>query len=214
MTTIQSTNTVEPRTLPPVAARPGLILLFLCIVQSIVYIDVTIVNVALPSIQRSLDMPGRDLQFIVTAYGTMLGGFLLLGGRLADTFGRRRLLLTGLVLFGLASLAAGLSQDQGTLIGARVVQGLGAALIAPAALSTLTTTFAEGAARSKALGIWGARTFHHHPRKRASHDADTCASRIVSRLVGDPGVGLPILGKLCPGGWVHGRLLDTVKRCP
>jgi MFS family permease len=159
MTDIQPASPARPRTLiprGPAAGRPGLILLFLCIVQSMVYLDVTIVNVALPSIQRSLDMPGRDLQFIVTAYGTMLGGFLLLGGRLAGTLGRRRLLRTGLVLFGLASLAAGLSQDQGMLIAARVVQGLGAALVAPAALSTLTTTFTEGAARNKALGIWGA----------------------------------------------------------
>jgi EmrB/QacA subfamily drug resistance transporter len=159
MTDIQPASPAQPRTLTPrdpAAGRPGLILLFLCIVQSMVYLDVTIVNVALPSIQRSLDMPGRDLQFIVTAYGMMLGGFLLLGGRLAGTLGRRRLLRTGLVLFGLASLAAGLSQDQGMLIAARVVQGLGSALVAPAALSTLTTTFTEGAARNKALGIWGA----------------------------------------------------------
>jgi len=159
MTALQPASPAKPRTLTtggPAASRPGLILLFLCIVQSMVYLDVTIVNVALPSIQRSLDMPGRDLQFIVTAYGTMLGGFLLLGGRLADTFGRRRLLQTGLVLFGLASLVAGLSQDQGMLIAARVVQGLGSALTAPAALSTLTTTFTEGPARNRALGIWGA----------------------------------------------------------
>ena len=159
MTATQPAETGEPTKLTPgapTAARPGLILLFLCIVQSMVYLDVTIVNVALPAIQSNLDMPGRDLQFIVTAYGTVLGGFLLLGGRLADTFGRRRLLQTGLVLFGLASLVAGLSQDQSVLIGARVVQGLGSALVAPAALSTLTTTFREGAARNKALGIWGA----------------------------------------------------------
>jgi EmrB/QacA subfamily drug resistance transporter len=120
-----------------------------------VYLDVTIVNVALPSIQRSLHMTEGDLQYVVTAYGTVLGGFLLLGGRLADTLGRRRLLRTGLALFGAASLAAGLTHDAGLLIGARGVQGLGAALTAPAALSALTTTFPEGAARNRALGIWG-----------------------------------------------------------
>jgi EmrB/QacA subfamily drug resistance transporter len=125
-------------------------------VESTVYLDVTIVNVALPSVQRSLHMAEGDLQYVVTAYGTVLGGFLLLGGRLADAFGRRRLLRTGLALFGAASLAAGLTQDAGLLIGARGVQGLGAALTAPAALSALTTTFPQGAARNKALGIWGA----------------------------------------------------------
>ncbi|MFG1810824.1 MFS transporter [Streptomyces sp. NPDC049040] len=140
----------------PVTERPGLILAFLCVVQSMVYLDVTIVNVALPSIQHSLDMADGDLQFVVTAYGTVLGGFLLLGGRLADILGRRRLLRTGLALFGAASLVAGISRDPGVLITARAVQGLGAALTAPAALSTLTTTFTEGAARNKALGIWGA----------------------------------------------------------
>jgi EmrB/QacA subfamily drug resistance transporter len=153
----QSMALADPAPTPaPATARPGLILAFLCLVQSMVYLDVTIVNVALPSIQHSLDMADGDLQFVVTAYGTVLGGFLLLGGRLADTLGRRRLLRTGLALFGAASLAAGLSQDAGLLITARGVQGLGAALTAPAALSTLTTTFTEGSARNKALGIWGA----------------------------------------------------------
>ncbi|MDT0306623.1 MFS transporter [Streptomyces sp. DSM 44917] len=137
-------------------ARPGLVLAFLCAVQSMIYLDVTIVNVALPSIQNDLGMAAGDLQYVVTAYGTLLGGFLLLGGRLADTLGRRRLLRAGVALFGLASLAAGLAQDPGLLIAARAAQGFGAALTAPAALSTLTTTFPEGAARNKALGIWGA----------------------------------------------------------
>ncbi|NUS16074.1 MAG: MFS transporter [Streptomyces sp.] len=140
----------------PAAVRPGLVLAFLCVVQSMVYLDVTIVNVALPSIQRGLGMADGDLQFVVTAYGTVLGGFLLLGGRLADTLGRRRLLRTGMALFGAASLAAGVAHGPGVLVAARAVQGLGAALTAPAALSTLTTTFPEGAERNKALGIWGA----------------------------------------------------------
>ncbi|MEE4546553.1 MFS transporter [Streptomyces sp. V4-01] len=138
------------------AAGPGLILAFLCVVQSMVYLDLTIVNVALPSIQADLRMRDGDLQFVVTAYGTVLGGFLMLGGRLADTLGRRRLLQTGMALFGAASLAAGLSHSAGLLIACRGVQGLGAALTAPAALSTLTTTFTEPAARTRALGVWGA----------------------------------------------------------
>ena len=137
------------------AAGPGLILAFLCIVQSTVYLDVTIVNVALPSLQRSLHMAEGDLQFVVTAYGTVLGGFLMLGGRLADILGRRRLLQTGMALFGAASLGAGLAHSAGLLIACRGLQGLGAALTAPAALSTLTTTFTEPAARTRALGIWG-----------------------------------------------------------
>ncbi|NJP47248.1 MFS transporter [Actinacidiphila epipremni] len=146
----------DQRLRAPAARRPGLVLAFLCVVQSTVYLDVTIVNVALPSIQHSLGMADGDLQFVVTAYGTVLGGFLLLGGRLADTLGRRRLLRTGLAFFGAASLAAGLAHDPGLLISARAVQGFGAALTAPAALSTLTATFTEGAERTKALGIWGA----------------------------------------------------------
>jgi EmrB/QacA subfamily drug resistance transporter len=132
------------------------VLAFLCVVQSMVYLDVTIVNVALPSLQSGLHMREGDLQFVVTAYGTVLGGFLMLGGRLADTLGRRRLLRTGMVLFGAASLVAGFSHAAGLLIACRGVQGLGAALTAPAALSTLTTTFTEPAARTRALGIWGA----------------------------------------------------------
>ncbi|SHN01360.1 MFS transporter [Actinacidiphila paucisporea] len=140
----------------PVTERPGLILAFLCVVQSMVYLDVTIVNVALPSIQGSLGMADGDLQYVVTAYGTVLGGFLLLGGRLADILGRRRLLRIGVALFGAGSLVAGIAHDPGVLVTARAVQGLGAALTAPAALSTLTTVYGEGAARNKALGIWGA----------------------------------------------------------
>lgn len=140
----------------PATVRPGLVLAFLCVVQSMVYLDVTIVNVALPSLQRGLGMADGDLQLVVTAYGTVLGGFLLLGGRLADMLGRRRLLRIGMALFGAASLAAGLAHDPTVLVAARAVQGLGAALTAPAALSALTTTFPEGPERNKALGIWGA----------------------------------------------------------
>ncbi|HMG41986.1 MAG TPA: MFS transporter [Acidimicrobiales bacterium] len=154
--TVDLTDPSASPSAPPTAARSsGLILAFLCVAQFMVFLDVSIVNVALPSIQRSLGFAESDLQYIVTAYGTVLGGFLLLGGRLADTLGRRRLLQTGLVVFAGTSLIAGLAQDDTVLIVARGFQGLGSALIAPAALSTLTTVFREGAERNKALGIWG-----------------------------------------------------------
>jgi EmrB/QacA subfamily drug resistance transporter len=140
----------------PGVHRPGLVLAFLCIAQFMVFLDVSIVNVALPSIEHALRITPANLSYVVTLYGTILGGFLLLGSRLADTFGRRRVLRAGLALFGVASLASGLAHDQALLFAARGAQGLGSALIAPAALSTLTTTFTGGAQRAKALGVWGA----------------------------------------------------------
>jgi EmrB/QacA subfamily drug resistance transporter len=139
-------------------AGPSAILAFVCIAQFMVFIDVSVVNLALPSIQHSLDMSDVSLNYIVTAYGTVLGGFLLLGGRLADTFGRRRLLRTGFAVFATASLVSGLAQNGPMLITARGFQGLGSAMITPAALSILTGTFAEGPARNKALGVWGSLT--------------------------------------------------------
>jgi hypothetical protein len=123
-----------------------------------VVLDIAIVNVALPSIQKDLGIGPSTLQWIVIAYGLMLGGFLLLGGRMADLLGRRRILLTGLVLFSSASLLAGLAGSAGFLIGARALQGFGAALLPPAALSILAVTFEEGADRNRALGIYGAVT--------------------------------------------------------
>jgi EmrB/QacA subfamily drug resistance transporter len=119
-------------------------------------LDVSIVNVALPSIGRSLHFSQESLQWVVTAYAITFGGFLLLGGRAADLFGRRRLFLVGVVVFTAASFACGLASSEGMLIAARAVQGLGAAIISPAALSIITTTFEEGAERNKALGVWGA----------------------------------------------------------
>jgi EmrB/QacA subfamily drug resistance transporter len=139
----------------PAASRAGLILTFLCIAGFMTFLDVSIVNVSLPTIERELNITETYLQYIVTTYGTVLGGFLLLGGRLADTFGRRRMLQAGLVVFAVASLAAGVAQGALMLIVARGAQGLGSALIAPAALSLLTNTFEEGPARTKALGVWG-----------------------------------------------------------
>jgi EmrB/QacA subfamily drug resistance transporter len=140
---------------PAAGFSPGLILAFVCLGQFMVFTDVSIVNLALPSIQDSLGMSDVSLGYIVTAYATVLGGFLLLGGRLADTFGRRRMLQTGFGLFALASLTSGLADSAAMLIVSRAVQGFGAAMITPAALAILTSTFPTGAARNKALGIWG-----------------------------------------------------------
>lgn len=138
------------------AARAGLILALVCAGQFMVVLDVAIVNVALPSIQLDLDVSQNDLQWAVVAYGIFLGGFLLLGGRAADLFGRRKVFVTGVSIFGAASLVAGLSTSLGVLVAARGAQGFGAALTASAGLSILTATFVEGPARAKALGIWGA----------------------------------------------------------
>jgi EmrB/QacA subfamily drug resistance transporter len=138
------------------AERKGLVLALLALAQFIVILDASIVNVALPSIGRDLHFSPDDLSWVVNAYTLTFGGFLLLGGRLADLLGRRRLFVIGLVLFAVASLAGGLAQSSGWLVAARAVQGLGAALLSPAALSILTTTFTEGAERNKALGVWGA----------------------------------------------------------
>ncbi|WP_320669691.1 MFS transporter [Patulibacter defluvii] len=133
----------------------GLALALLATVQFIVVLDASIVNVALPSIDDALGL-GSNLSWVVNAYTLVFGGFLLLGGRLADLLGRRRLFMTGLILFAVASLVGGFAESSGVLIAARAVQGLGAALVSPAALSLVTTTFAEGAERNKALGVWGA----------------------------------------------------------
>ena len=138
-------------------SRLGLLtLVLLCAVQFLDIVDSAIVNVALPSIQRDLGFSQQKLQWVASGYILTYGGFLLLGGRLSDLLGRRRMLFVGLGVFGFSSLTAGLSDDAGLLVAARLVQGLGAALMAPAALSALTTTFREGKDRTAALGIWGA----------------------------------------------------------
>ena len=133
-----------------------LALVLLCAVQFMVVLDVAIVNVALPTIQKALDFSDANLQWVVSAYTLTFGGFLMLGSRVADLLGRKRLFIGGLVLFSAASLACGLSQSDTQLIVFRAIQGLGAAVISPAALAILTTTFAEGEERNKALAIWGA----------------------------------------------------------
>jgi MFS family permease len=124
--------------------------------MAMVGLDTAIVNVAMPSIQHDLGMSRGALQWVVVSYGLLLGGFLLVGGRMADHLGRRRMFLTGLGVFTAASLAAGAAHAPAVLIAARAVQGFGAALIVPAALSLLAVTFPEGPARSRALGIFGA----------------------------------------------------------
>jgi EmrB/QacA subfamily drug resistance transporter len=139
-----------------VDARRRWTLVLCCLAQFMVILDVSIVNVALPSIRRDLGFSVADLQWVVNAYTLTFAGFLLLGGRAADLLGHRRVFIAGLVLFSLASLAGGLSGGQGQLVLARGAQGLGGAVVAPVTLSILTTTFAEGVERNRALAIWGA----------------------------------------------------------
>jgi MFS family permease len=124
--------------------------------QFMVILDVAIVNVALPSIKSDLHFSEESLQWVITAYAIVFGGALLLGGRLADLLGRRRLFVSGLALFATSSLLCGLAWSEASLIAFRALQGLGGALLAPAALSILMTTFAEGRDRNIALGVWGA----------------------------------------------------------
>ena len=141
--------------MPALAERKWLALALLCAVQFMVVLDIAIVNVALPSIQVDLGFSQENLQWVISAYALLFGGFLLLGGRAADLLGRRRLFIIGTVVFTVASLLAGFAWSEGALIGARALQGLGAAIITPAGLSILTTTFAEGRDRNAALGAWG-----------------------------------------------------------
>jgi EmrB/QacA subfamily drug resistance transporter len=150
-------------TAPPVATssvlatrRGKLVLAFLCSVAFLDFLDTSIVNVALPSIARDLHFTVQNLQWVLSGYVVTYGGFLLLGGRCADLLGRRPVLVAGTALFGAASLTGGLAVNSGMLVGARLAQGLGAALMSPAALSILTTTFSYGTDRVKALGAWGA----------------------------------------------------------
>ena len=145
---------MSPQALPQ--DKKWLALALLALAQFVVVLDASIVNVALPSIGTDLSFAQDDLSWVVNSYTLFFGGFLLLGGRLADLLGRRRMFVAGLILFALASLAGGLATSPGLLIAARAVQGLGAALLSPAALSLVTVIFAEGAERNKAMGVWGA----------------------------------------------------------
>lgn len=142
---------------PAVRTIPAwLVLLVACAGQFLVVLDISIVNVALPAIRSSLGFDAAGLQWVVNAYTLTGAGFLLLGGRIADMFGRRRVFIAGLLLFSVASLAGGLADTPGVLIAARTLQGLGAAVLSPATLTILTTTFTSGAARSRAIGTWTA----------------------------------------------------------
>ena len=136
--------------------RRWFVLVLVCIAQFMVVLDATITNVALPSIQTGLDFSTSSLQWVVNAYTLAFGGFLLLGGRAADFVGRRRLFVLGVIVFTGASLVCGLAQSSEMLIAARALQGLGAAMVSPAALSIVTTTFREGPERAKALSVWAA----------------------------------------------------------
>src|SRR6516165_2594202 len=139
------------------STRQGkLTLAFLCMVGFLDFVDASIVNVALPSIRRDLHFSVQSLQWVLSGYLLTYGGFMLLGGRAADLLGRRRILVTGMSVFALASLTGGLANDSAMLIGARLVQGIGAAMMLPATLSILTTSFHEGKDRNTALGAWGA----------------------------------------------------------
>jgi EmrB/QacA subfamily drug resistance transporter len=151
------TSLLDPDTEPVMTERAkNRALLLLAMTQFVIVIDASIVNVALPSIGTALDFSRDNLTWVVNAYTLTFGGFLLLGGRMADLLGRRRMFMLGLIVFSLASLLGGLAQSEAWLIAARAVQGLGAAIVSPAALSIVTNTFADGPERNRALGIWGA----------------------------------------------------------
>jgi EmrB/QacA subfamily drug resistance transporter len=157
--TLAQPKTPQPKTAqtqPPHGTRRPLQLALILVAAFMVVLDFSIVNVALPSIQRELHMPPDAVQWIVTGYAISFGGLLILGGRAADLLGRRRMFVIGLIAFALASLAGGLAQDPVMLIAARVIQGAGAAIVAPAALSLITTGFPEGAERTRAIGLYGA----------------------------------------------------------
>src|SRR3984885_8984651 len=157
--------------------RPGVILALACAAQFMLILDLVVVNVALPTMQRDLRLSSSDLQWVVISYGLTFGGFLLLGGRAADLLGRRNVLVAGLTMLTAGSLAAGLAGSLAPLLAARAAQGFGAAMAAPAALSVLTGTFAEGPARNKALGIFGGVA-----------GSAACLGLVVSGLlVGGPG---------------------------
>ncbi|HEY7881667.1 MAG TPA: MFS transporter, partial [Streptosporangiaceae bacterium] len=135
---------------------PSLALLVIATAQLMVVLDSTIVNVALPPIQRALGFSGSSLEWVVNAYALAFGGLLLLGGRAGDILGRRRVFIAGVTVFSLASLLGGLATTQEWLLVARALQGIGAAVVAPTALSLVTTTFPEGALRNRAMGVYAA----------------------------------------------------------
>ncbi len=154
--TAAPTQTAASPAATTASSRRPLQLALILVAAFMVVLDFSIVNVALPSIERELAMPPDAVQWIVTGYAISFGGLLILGGRAADLLGRRRMFIAGLIAFSLASLAGGLAQDPVLLIAARVIQGAGAAIVAPAALSLITTSFLEGPERTRAIGLYGA----------------------------------------------------------
>src|SRR3954454_12943005 len=155
MSTTSSASAV-PASRSASRVNPNAVLAVVAVAQFMVILDSTVVNVALPTIQRHLSFSEQSLSWVLNAYTLMFGGFLLLGGRLADRLGRRRLFMAGIAVFSGASLICGVFQSEGMLLVARGLQGLGGAMVSPAALSILLTTFAEGSERNRALAVWGA----------------------------------------------------------
>src|SRR5438128_8473791 len=141
---------------PTLRVDPNAVLAIVAVAQFMVVLDATVVNVALPTIKRDVGFSEQSLSWVLNAYTLIFGGFLLLGGRLADRLGRRRLFVAGIAVFSGASLICGISQSDGMLLVARGFQGLGGAMVSPAALSIILTTFAEGTDRNRALAVWGA----------------------------------------------------------
>src|SRR3954471_19395421 len=152
-----ASSTLLRRGIEASRSRPdALVLAVVCVAQFMVVLDISIVNVALPSMQSDLGMSQNALGWVLNAYTLTFAGFLLLGGRAADLWGRRRLFLIGVALFSVTSLLGGLAQTGGELIAARALQGVGGAVLSPATLTILTTTFTEPRARARALGVWSA----------------------------------------------------------
>jgi EmrB/QacA subfamily drug resistance transporter len=151
-----SAAAAQPNASRPAGVNANAVLAIVAVAQFMVILDASIVNVALPTIKRDVGFSEQSLSWILNAYTLIFGGFLLLGGRAADRLGRRRLFMAGIALFSLASLVCGVSQSEGELLVARGFQGLGGAMVSPAALSIILTTFAEGPERNRALSVWGA----------------------------------------------------------
>src|SRR6516225_12327434 len=175
----------------PAARRRWLALAVLAVAQFMVFLDETVVNVALPSIKTSLGFSQTSLAWVISAYVLAFGGLILLGGRAADLAGRRRIFLIGTAIFGIASLLDGLATSQGLLIGARALQGVGAALATPAALALVTNLFPAGAMRTKALTMWGgavrARLRRRGAARRGDHPGGVLAVGVLHQRPHRPG---------------------------
>ena len=172
-------TSVDAEERAPGRANPWLVVAIVCVAQFMVVLDATIVNVALPSIQRGLRFSPSSLQWVINMYTLIFGGFMLLGGRAGDLIGRKRVFGAGIVLFSGASLLNGLAQSSGMLIAGRGLQGLGGALLAPAVLSIITTTFSDATDRAKALAIWSAIAAGGG-RRRAAAGRGADRSRVVA----------------------------------